>query len=400
MTTISLRVAINEDIKANFKYEYNEANSLIFIDEKLVRDKIPNIRDSDIIKSVSISINNDNEVITLVVCDLNHFGLNPFSNSNAEISYLKIYDIKKTFTVFRTKVKNLDIENSNGTIQESEISRIRINIEEIGRKANQPNLQYERCNLTFRNSELKSISIYGKLDKLELDNTIARQIKSSSGHSITDAKFLIHNDSSIDTLNVNGTLDYLKCFNSVLRNLQISDSKINEFNISNSSVNSILGFKTENLANKELTDFTPILNALRNNSDSTEYFNALEFSYNFRISKLKKQVFSNFFLRFVLGYGFRPFRIFFSNIIIMLLFWIIYLFLILTELDHFQINCITGIYEIVSQTGFLSITIDMSLGFNSVVPETTVGRIIVSIQTILGVIFNNLLVTSIYRRYF
>jgi hypothetical protein len=398
MIKMSFRIALNDENKFSIKATKQFQDEILEIDQNTIRDLFPSIRKKDIIKSLTISLDTSNRVVTLVFINFKNLTINPYTNSIPNINYLKLYNIEENFSIFRCTIDHSDIENSNGMFLESNFKKIRINEEQLSQEQ-QTNKKYNQSTISFNDCNGKEIELNDSIEEIKLINSNIDKLQTSTLSNIL-TKLCILDRSLIESLSIRTNINTLKSHNSTIFSILLSGNTISNLEIENSNIGKITGYSLERILNKENTDFSSIIPALSTIADKVEYFNTIEQNYDNYYNTIRKKPILKGILKYFMGYGIRPFRILLTGAFFITIFSLIYGLLIFYRIDNFQFPECPDLTYFISQCAFFSVSIYTSLGFNVVYPENYIGRIFVSIETLIGILMNSLLLTSIYRRLF
>ncbi len=174
-----------------------------------------------------------NSKATIVIDSFEYFTLATYSNSDAILNNIKIYNIGDFCRLNNIKMNRIDIEKAPTLFVNCEINEIYVGIESYHNKEINPSTTYKDIDL--RNCKITTISIYSENRKVNIQDTKIGRLELKN-----------------DTIDIN-VWEYSEIDNMLLSN------KIITFTITDSTINYIKG--TKNLVlQKYFNEYSDILN--------------------------------------------------------------------------------------------------------------------------------------------
>ena len=337
---------------------------------------------------------------TIIIDDFNYFTLATYSNSDALLSNVKIYNIKDFCRLNNLKMKRIDIENAHTLFVDCKINEIYVGIESYHSNNKKLNTENKYKDIDLRTCRITNLSIYDenkqiniqdtKIDKMELKNN-TNDIKIWEYSEIKNM-LLSH---TIDKISISdSTINFLKG----TRNLAIEEY-FNEYSVI-SHVNEIF---ESNVKSQNKESFELIRNSYLNirNFDKYSHFSYLINNILLKNEKKLSTKIAMYILKKSCGYGYKLHNAIIFSIFIILLFSLLYFLLPYFGVGIIGINISSDLsfFEKFLQSVYHSIVTFTTLGYGDTIGIDWITKYLSGFESLIGIYSMSIIVYTMTKKY-
>ncbi len=348
--------------------------------------------------------------ITLIISDFEYFTLAAYSNTDPQISHLKVYNATDFCRICGLKIKRLDCENSNSLVVDSEIKDFYVGTEanfssqrgKTGRNNEQialSALPSNHLNTDIRNSCIGNLSLYINQNRINLQ-------KSKIDHchlkkDISDLK--IWEDCYLSKLYLSGKVDTLSINDSIIDVFKGSkELMILKYSCSHSTLLHVYDIFEVNISDSN-EGALYLLSESYVTAKHWEKFAEISYQRKKNQTQNTSSKFEKFFLLLLdksSGFGFKPQKTILFAFCVIFGFGVVYTLLSFFKGFGLQTNNqgITG-WEIIPNSFYFSIITFTTTGYGDLTPIDCLTKFLSGIESLLGIFTMAVIIYSLTKRY-
>ena len=337
--------------------------------------------------------------ITIIIKGFNYFTLMTYTDSDATLSYLKIYDVSDFCRLNNLEIRRLDIENSQILSVDCKINELNFGIESYNNYIEKNYNNSKHPDIDMRHSIVDKASIYreteiilikeSRISKLELKGDI-KKINISEYSEIQYLLFtnLVNefklSNSKID--NINGTKSF------ILKNF------IREY----STIENCHNIYDNNVKSKNLESFEILRESYKNDKNIAKYS---DYSYRinyilFKKEKRKGVKIGMWFLKVTCGFGYKVFKAILFCILTISIFAVFY-FLIQLFGGHdygFEIAKNKTLSKKILFSFYHSIVTFATLGYGDTIIIDWYTRFLSGLESLIGIFSMSIIIYTLTNK--
>lgn len=340
---------------------------------------------------------------TIIIADFDYFTLATYSNSDAILSHMKIYNIKDFCRLNNLRIDRIDVENSNSLFVDCDINETYVGIESYHNDNKSFNIfqtNPTHKDIDIRSSKINNLSIYKKTKQINIQDSKINKMELKNDSD----KINIWEYSEFRNMLLSNNIDSLTISNSKIDLLQgTKELIINTYQNSYSVISHVNKIFECNIKSNNQETFDLIRNSYLETKNFEKYSHYSYLINNILLKNEKKisVKIPMFILKKSCGYGYKLINAICFSIFTILFYAILYFLLLIFGNGKLGLNvpCDLLFSEKLLYSVYHSIVTFATLGYGDTTGIDWITKFLSGFESLVGIYSMSIIVYTLTKKY-